>query len=76
MVGTLESVCRHILFELIATEPRGEDLAEIPISDDQSRRQQDLRHVIEVPIGNETFQSVDLAQRDGESEQTKINAKI
>ena len=65
-VGTGQPVPDHVLVVGVAAVPGHERFDHVAVGDDQPGGEKDLRHVLEVPRGDEVLELVDGAQRDGE----------
>src|SRR5438876_4097348 len=57
-IGSEDSVRHHVLFKNIAAVPRHECLDEIPVTDHQPGGEHDVRHVVQVTLGDEILEMV------------------
>ncbi len=58
------TIGHHVLLKNIAAVPRHECLNEIAVTDHQPGGEHDVRHVVQVTLGNEIFEVIDFPHRN------------
>ena len=65
-VRSAHAVAHHVHLVRVGAVPGHERLDHVAVGDDQARNEQDLRHVVQVALGDEVLQPIDRSNRNRE----------